>query len=126
MSEPGSFAELRISRLRPYARTLALLFPAVLVLSEAVLRYTHHRPLGAMTVAVGTVALAFALRGLVHGLSAEDRSASTRDSSSQIETDDAPMISGVMSRRGPRNRDGLLIGVALIAWPLALAWVFFG
>lgn len=111
---------------RDLALSLALLFPLALMLGEGVLRFTHHRPLGAVTLAAGIVVAAFAVRALVFGVSEAHQDASRGDSSSQIETEDAPVASGVMSRRGAPGREPRWIGALVILWALALSWVFFG
>lgn len=103
----------------------ALLFPCLLVLSELILRLTHHRPLGAVALAIGAVGLTFPIGGFVSGLSESGRARGERDSLSQIETDDGPVISGVVARRSERGRERWLAGFAIALWAIALSWVFF-
>lgn len=112
-------------QVRTLGLTLALLFPVALVLGEAILRLTHHRPLGAMTASVIVVLVGAGLGVIVRALVAP-RVTGDRDSSSQYETEEAPVRSGVMARARSSERELWAIGIAVLAWPLALSWVFFG
>lgn len=110
---------------RTLGLTLALLFPLALVLAEAVLRLTHHRPLGAMTVSFAVVLLGAGLGFVVRAL-ADPGVAEDRDSSSQYEMEEAPVRSGVVPRVRSGGRELWAWGLALVLWPPALGWVFFG
>lgn len=112
-------------QVRTLGLTLALLFPVALVLGEAILRLTHHRPLGAMTASFMVVLVGAGLGVIVRALVAP-RVTGDRDSSSQYETEEAPVRSGVMARARSSERELWAIGIAVLAWPLALSWVFFG
>lgn len=111
---------------RLIALTLALLFPLVLVASELVLRYTHHRPLGAVTVAALASCLGVFLWGFVRAVGGAPSKPGSGAVASQSETEEAPAVSGVVARRESAGHEPLLIGLALVLWPLAFGWVFFG
>lgn len=112
-------------QVRTLGLTLALLFPIALVLGEAILRLTHHRPLGAMTVSFLVVLFGAGLGTLVRAL-IEPGVTADRGSSSRYETEEAPVRSGVMPRARSSERELWAIGIAVLLWPLALSWVFFG